>query len=60
VAYIFEEFYDKRGIPARGCHPRDLISHIEDIAKYRELAPQFTVELVDRACHSYFLESGQG
>jgi predicted ATPase with chaperone activity len=58
VAYVFEEFYDKRGIPPRGCHPRDLIAHVEDIAKYREITPQLTRELVDRACRSYFLESG--
>jgi len=60
VAYVFEEFYDKRGIPPRGCHPRDLIAHVEDIAKYREIKPQLTRELVDRACRSYFLESGRG
>jgi predicted ATPase with chaperone activity len=58
VAYVFDEFYDKRGIQARGCHPRDLISHVQDIAKYREITPELTTELLDRACHSYFLESG--
>ncbi|HEV2084687.1 MAG TPA: hypothetical protein VGR09_06370 [Gemmatimonadales bacterium] len=58
VAYLFEEFYDKRGIPPRGSHPRDLIAHVEDIAKYREITPQLTRELVDRACRSYFLENG--
>jgi hypothetical protein len=59
VAYVFEQFYDKRGIPPRGCHPRDLIAHLEDIAKYREMTAQLTPELVDRACRSYFLESGR-
>ena len=58
VAYIYSEFYDKRRIPARGCHPRDLIGHVGDISKYREVAPELTMELVDRACRSYFLESG--
>ena len=58
VAFIFEEFYDKRGIRPRGCHPRDVIAHIQDIAKYREEPPQLTPDLVDRACRSYFLESG--
>jgi predicted ATPase with chaperone activity len=58
VDYVFEEFYGKRGIRPRGCHPRDLIAHVEDIAKYREVAPELTAELVDRACRSYFLESG--
>jgi predicted ATPase with chaperone activity len=60
VGYVFDEFYDKRGIPPRGSHPRDLIAHVEDIAKYREITPQLTHELLDRACRSYFLESGRG
>jgi predicted ATPase with chaperone activity len=55
VAYIYAEFYDKHGIFPRGCHPRDLISHVADIAKYRESAPQLTRELIDRACRSYFV-----
>jgi predicted ATPase with chaperone activity len=57
VDYIFAEFYD-RGIPPRGCHPRDLIAHIEDIAKYRQIPPELSTELINRACSSYFLESG--
>ena len=57
VEHIFTEFY-QRGIPPRGCHPRDIIAHVEDIAKYREIRPQLTTDLVDRACRSYFLESG--
>jgi predicted ATPase with chaperone activity len=60
VGYIFSEFYHRRGIPPRGCHPRDLIAHVEDIAKYREVTPQLTIDLIDRACRSYFLEGGQG
>jgi hypothetical protein len=31
---------------------------VEDIAKYLEITPQLTRELVDRACRSYFLENG--
>jgi predicted ATPase with chaperone activity len=58
VAYIYAEFYDKRGIPPRGCHPRDLITHVGDIAKYQEITPQLTRDLVDAACRSYFLMSG--
>jgi predicted ATPase with chaperone activity len=56
VTYIFEEFYHKRGIPPRSCHPRDLIGHIADISKYREVRAELTPELVEQACHSYFLE----
>jgi predicted ATPase with chaperone activity len=58
VAFVFTEYYDKLGIPARGCHPRDLIAHVGDIAKYLEITPQLTPELLDSACRSYFLVSG--
>jgi hypothetical protein len=58
VTYIFNEFYDKLGLPPRGCHPRDLISHVGDIAKYLEIKPELTPELIQSACRSYFLVSG--
>jgi predicted ATPase with chaperone activity len=58
VPYVFAEFYDKLGIPPRGCHPRDLIAHVRDIAKYREIRPELSRELLDGACRSYFLVSG--
>jgi len=58
VAFVFDEFYDKRGIRPRGCHPRDLIAHLEDIAKYQQISAQLSTELLERACQSYFLEGG--
>ena len=58
VNYVFAEFYHKLGIPPRGCHPRDLIAHVADIAKYREIRPELTQELLEGACRSYFLVSG--
>jgi hypothetical protein len=59
VAYIFTEFYEKRRIAPRCCHPSELIAHVEDIAKYRQVTPQLTTDLIDRACQSYFLERGR-
>ena len=58
VDFIFDEFYEKQGIRPRGCHPRDVIAHVEDIAKYRGVAAELTPDLIQRACRSYFLESG--
>ena len=58
VAYVFSEFYDRFGIQPRGCHPRDLIAHILDISKYRELNPELSTDLLQGACRSYFLVSG--
>jgi hypothetical protein len=58
IEYLFTEFYAKRGIPPRGCHPRDVIGHVRDVAKYRQVRPELTPELLDEACRSYFLENG--
>jgi predicted ATPase with chaperone activity len=58
VEYLYSEFYGKRGIAPRGCHPRDVIGHVRDIAKYRQARPELTIALLKEACQSYFLESG--
>jgi hypothetical protein len=43
-------------MPARSCHPRDLIDHLCDNARYLSHKPELTVDLLDRACKSYFLD----
>jgi predicted ATPase with chaperone activity len=58
VAHVFSQYYDRLGIHPRGCHPRDLLGHVADIAKYRQIQPQLTVDMMDQACKSYFLMSG--
>ncbi|HEX5386807.1 MAG TPA: hypothetical protein VFW66_08925 [Gemmatimonadales bacterium] len=56
VDHVYEEYYGRRGIPARNCHPRDLVAHLMDIAKYLEEPPALRRDLLDRACVSYFLD----
>ena len=56
VDYIYTNFYERYSIAPRGCHPRDLIDHVKDIAKYRDEDPLLSAELMDRACRSYFLD----
>ena len=49
-----------RGIPLRGCQPRDLISQALARASYRGEPRQITFELLEAACASYFVdEDGQ-
>jgi predicted ATPase with chaperone activity len=55
VDYLFLRYYEGAGIAPRGCHPRDLLDHLEDIAKYEEREPRLEEELLDRACQTYFL-----
>jgi hypothetical protein len=56
VRYIYTEWYGKRGIEPRACHPRDILDHVLDIARFRELEPSLAREVVERACRSYFLD----
>lgn len=57
VAQVYRDFYDARGIAPRGCHPRDLIDHVSDFARFLEVEPTLSADLMDRACHSYFLDA---
>lgn len=56
LEFIRREFYEARAIPPRSCHPRDIVDHVCDVARYREVEPALTAELLREACESYFLE----
>ena len=57
VDYIYRKFYDGAGIPARGCHPRDLLDHLRDTARFLDTPPVLRSDLIDRACRSYFIDA---
>lgn len=54
IDFMYEEYYD-RGIEPRGCHPRDVIEHVEDIARYEGREPRPEGHVLARACETYFL-----
>jgi predicted ATPase with chaperone activity len=56
VRYVYDEWYGKRGIEPRACHPRDLLDHVLDISHFREVEPHLSRELMERSCRSYFLD----
>jgi predicted ATPase with chaperone activity len=56
LAYILQEWYIKRNRKLRASHPRDLCDQIIDIARYLNVEPIMTRELVDRAAETYFVE----
>ncbi|MGD8277554.1 MAG: ATP-binding protein [Gemmatimonadota bacterium] len=60
VDYIYDHYYDGRGIPPRACHPRDIIDHLMHASRYEQREPRFTFDLLERACHSYFLVMAPG
>jgi predicted ATPase with chaperone activity len=56
LAYLLHQYYIKPGNPLRACHPRDLVDEILDIARYCNVPPALSRELIDRACRAYFVE----
>ncbi len=56
VAFIYREYYERRGISPRACHPRDVTDHLCDVARFCEVPPTLTEELLDAACRTYFLD----
>ena len=56
AAYLIERHYEGTGRPFRGCHPKDLVELIEDIADYRDVEPRMDPDLLDTACASYFVD----
>ena len=56
LRYLIQEHYLKVRRDLRACHPRDLCDQILDEAKYRNVAPSMTKDLIDRACEAYFVK----
>lgn len=56
LAYLIQEHYLKRDRSRRACHPRDLVDQLVDTARYMNVPPTMSKELIDRACEAYFVE----
>ena len=54
VDWIFQEFYEGRGMPPRSCHAVDIVSHLVDLSNYMGLRPSLTPELLTRVGQTYF------
>jgi predicted ATPase with chaperone activity len=59
VNHIYRQWYGRRGIHPRACHPRDILDHLVDIARFYEGKAMLDPDLVDRACRSYFLDDSR-
>jgi len=55
LAYLLQEYYIKPRNPLRACHPRDIIDQLCDIARYLNVTPALSRDLIDRACAAYFV-----
>jgi len=56
LAYLIQEHYLKHNRPRRGCHPRDIVDQLADIARYLNVPAVLSKDLIDRACEAYFVE----
>jgi len=48
VTYLIEHYYKPRNMALRACHPRDLVMLVRDAARYRQIAPALSKELLGR------------
>ncbi|MDX1624440.1 MAG: ATP-binding protein [Gemmatimonadota bacterium] len=56
VEHVWQKYYGEYGIPPRSCHPRDILDHLMDAARFLNVEGELSDELLDRACRSYFLD----
>jgi len=56
LAYLIQEHYLKPNRPKRACHPRDIVDQLIDIARYLNVPPVLSKDLIDRACSALFVE----
>jgi predicted ATPase with chaperone activity len=55
VSRLLHDWYDDHGRAPRGCHPRDLVEAIVDVARYDGRTPLLTAAALDEVCATYFL-----
>jgi SpoVK/Ycf46/Vps4 family AAA+-type ATPase len=56
LIFVLKEYYQKRHIEPRACHPRDILEELVDIARYMDVPPKMSIELLEQACESYFVK----
>jgi hypothetical protein len=56
VEHLLTSYFRPRGIPMRGCHPRDLIEQALAHADYLGEPARLTNELLEAACEGYFVD----
>lgn len=54
--YLVETYYRKVKRPLVGSHPRDLVEHIIDRARFMKARPELTPKTIDDAAANYFVD----
>jgi hypothetical protein len=55
IDYLVNKWYRPSGRPFRMCQPRDLLEQMQCIAKYNMERVNFSPDLIDAACDTYFI-----
>lgn len=56
LRHVIVEYYLKPNRKPRAVHPRDILEELVDIARYRNIPPTLSKELLDLAAQAYFLK----
>lgn len=57
--YLYDQVYAEGLVSPRRCHPRDVLDHLMDLARYRGEPARLSPQLLEPACRSYFLAVSQ-
>ena len=57
VDYLIDKWYRPHSRPFRMCQPRDILDQMISIAKYNMERVNFSPDLIDTACATYFLSA---
>jgi predicted ATPase with chaperone activity len=57
VDYLVQKWYKQNARPFRMCQPRDILDQMMSIAKYNMERVNFSPDLIDAACATYFISA---
>lgn len=57
IDYLISKWYKPLARPFRMCQPRDILDQMISIAKYNMERVNFSPDLIDAACATYFIST---
>jgi len=55
VTYLIQHVYRPKNLALRACHPRDIVNLIKDAARYWQVTPALSKELIDQAAKVFLV-----
>jgi predicted ATPase with chaperone activity len=56
LKHLLQEWYIKKKRKLRASHPRDICDQIIDISRFDKVEPEMTIEYIERAAKSFFVD----